>query len=407
MNKTKSGYKETKVGSIPIEWDIKKLGDIGNSQIGLTYSPEDVVSNKGLLVLRSSNVKNGRLVYTDNVFVNKEVGENLLTKESDILICARNGSRSLIGKNALITKESSNLCFGAFMSLYRSKHNKFLYHMFQTELYQKQIFVNLGATINQITTQNLNSFIFPMPPEEEQEKIAQILSTWDSVIEKQDQLIEKKKEFKKGLMQRLLTGKVRFKEFNDEWSKETLDQYINPVSRECDKPREGYWRLGLRSHGKGTFHQFVEDPATVAMDKLYEVKPNDLIVNITFAWEHAIAVTDSEDEGKLVSHRFPTYEFNENACHMYFKYYVLQTKFKNLLVNISPGGAGRNRVMNKKDFLKLEVQVPSYEEQKKIAEVLLLADKEIELLQKELEALKLQKKGLMQRLLTGEVRVKL
>ena len=142
------------------------------------------------------------------------------------------------------------------------------------------------------------------------------------------------------------------------------------------------------------------------MDKLYIVKNNDLIVNITFAWEHAIAVADKNDEGKLVSHRFPTYEFNENAYPKFFKYYILQSKFKHILVNISPGGAGRNRVMNKKDFLNISVKIPSYEEQAKIAEVLSAADKEIELLEKELEALKLQKKGLMQRLLTGEVRVK-
>ena len=120
---------------------------------------------------------------------------------------------------------------------------------------------------------------------------------------------------------------------------------------------------------------------------------------------HAIAVANSTDEDKLVSHRFPTYEFKENAYPQFFKYYILQSRFRHMLVNISPGGAGRNRVMNKKDFLNINVRVPSYKEQVRIAEVLTVADKEIELLEKELEALKLQKKGLMQRLLTGEVRV--
>ena len=406
MKEVRSGYKRTKVGVIPMEWAVKKLGEIGDSKIGLTYSPDDVVDSKGLLVLRSSNIRNGSLVYEDNVFVNKEVKEELLTKENDILICARNGSKSLIGKNALITSKAINLTFGAFMSIYRSEYNKFLFQMFQTELYKKQISINLGATINQITTKNLNDFIFPIPPIHEQEKIAEILSTWDSAIEKQEQLIEKKKEFKKGLMQKLLSGEVRFKEFDDKWKKAKLDNYIEPISRECGKPSEGYWRLGLRSHGKGTFHQFVDDPTKVSMDKLYKVKANDLIVNITFAWEHAIAVANSEDEDKLVSHRFPTYEFKENAYSEYFKYYILQSRFREMLVNISPGGAGRNRVMNKKDFLKLEVLIPSYDEQKRIAEVLISSEKEIELLEKELEALKLQKKGLMQRLLTGEVRVK-
>lgn len=252
----------------------------------------------------------------------------------------------------------------------------------------------------------LNNFPMPLPSIEEQNQIIKVIKLAEDMVLKQEQLIEKKKEFKKGLMQKLLSGEVRFKEFDDKWKKAKLDNYIEPISRECGKPSEGYWRLGLRSHGKGTFHQFVDDPTKVSMDKLYKVKANDLIVNITFAWEHAIAVANSEDEDKLVSHRFPTYEFKENAYSEYFKYYILQSRFREMLVNISPGGAGRNRVMNKKDFLKLEVLIPSYDEQKRIAEVLISSDKEIELLEKELEALKLQKKGLMQRLLTGEVRVK-
>lgn len=77
---------------------------------------------------------------------------------------------------------------------------------------------------------------------------------------------------------------------------------------------------------------------------------NMLIVNITFAWEHAIAITDANDEGKLVSHRFPTYDFNENALYDFYKYYILLPKFKYCLLNASPGGAGRNRVLNKKQF---------------------------------------------------------
>ena len=230
MKEVRSGYKRTKVGVIPMEWAVKKLGEIGDSKIGLTYSPDDVVDSKGLLVLRSSNIRNGSLVYEDNVFVNKEVKEELLTKENDILICARNGSKSLIGKNALITSKAINLTFGAFMSIYRSEYNKFLFQMFQTELYKKQISINLGATINQITTKNLNDFIFPIPPINEQEKIVEILSTWDSAIEKQEQLIEKKKEFKKGLMQRLLSGEVRFKEFTDKWKPLMIKDIANSIS---------------------------------------------------------------------------------------------------------------------------------------------------------------------------------
>jgi len=176
--------------------------------------------------------------------------------------------------------------------------------------------------------------------------------------------------------------------------------------REVDKPNETFLALGLRSHGKGVFHKPDFDPNAIAMTKLFEVKENDLVVNITFAWEQAIAIASKEDEGGLVSHRFPTYVFNpKTATHLYFKFFVLQSFFKSMLELISPGGAGRNRVMSKKDFLKLEVKVPTIEEQITIAQVLETANQELKSYETKLEALQLQKKGLMQQLLIGKIRV--
>ena len=142
------------------------------------------------------------------------------------------------------------------------------------------------------------------------------------------------------------------------------------------------------------------------MDTLYIVRENDLIINITFAWEGAIAIVENKDDGALVSHRFPTFTFNpDNGILDYFKHYILQPKFRYLLDLISPGGAGRNRVLNKKDFLKLEVRIPSPDEQTAIAKVLQCADKEINLLKTKLEILQNQKKGLMQQLLSGKKRL--
>ncbi len=240
---------------------------------------------------------------------------------------------------------------------------------------------------------------------EEQGSIANILSTWDKAIELKEKLIEEKKKQKSGLMQKLLTGKVRLPWFDGEWEFAELSTVCDKVTRCIDKPNEPYYRLGLRSHAKGTFHEYVENPDDNSMDKLYIVKENDLIVNITFAWEHAIALAGSNDDGKLVSHRFPTYLFKDNADPRFYKHYVMQSKFKKMLDDISPGGAGRNRVMNQKSFLKLMVHIPSLEEQKAIANVLDLLNKEISLHQSELDSLKQQKKGLMQLLLTGIVRV--
>ena len=143
-------YKQTEIGVIPEDWDVKNLGDIGDSIIGLTYTPRDVVSY-GKLVHRSSNIQNNRLSYNDNVYVNKTINENLILRENDILICVRNGSRDLIGKSALIKGKAVGETFGAFMSVFRSdEYQPFIFYLFLSNLVQRQINQSLGATINQI-----------------------------------------------------------------------------------------------------------------------------------------------------------------------------------------------------------------------------------------------------------------
>ena len=183
-----------------------------------------------------------------------------------------------------------------------------------------------------------------------------------------------------------------------DWIKGNLSDILYNEKRAITKPKNGYWRIGIRSHAKGTFHEYVENPDTVEMDELYIVKKNDLIINITFAWEHAIALADEHDDGLLVSHRFPTYVFKKGQIpYFYFNIFV-QNRFKQLLANISPGGAGRNRVMSKKDFLKLPCFIPKFEEQKKIAQILMQCDKIIELYQQEIEELKKLKKAYLRKM---------
>jgi len=245
------------------------------------------------------------------------------------------------------------------------------------------------------------------PPLPEQRAIARVLSTADAAIHTTEKLITQKELRKKWLMQQLLTGKKRLKGFEKtKWRIQPLESFIKPVVREIQKPDVPYLGIGLRSHGKGTFLKHDELPEKNSMDKFYVVRPNDLIVNITFAWEQAIAIVRPEDDGALASHRFPTFAFNERKGHPdFFRFFILQPRMKFMLGMISPGGAGRNRVMSKSDFIKLEFSLPDYEEQTAIARVLQVADKEICLLKAKAEKLRELKKGLMQQLLTGKKRL--
>ena len=143
-----------------------------------------------------------------------------------------------------------------------------------------------------------------------------------------------------------LLPKLRFPEFQNSpaWKKTPLEDAVSPVVRQVEKPETPYTGLGIRSHGKGTFLKPLESPEKNAMEYLYEVQSDDLIVNITFAWEGAIAIVKKGDTGALVSHRFPTYTFNrDNAIPEFFQYVILDKRFIYNLGVISPGGAGRNR----------------------------------------------------------------
>ena len=207
--RNKSGYKHTKVGIVPEDWDVKPLHELGEALIGLTYKPSDV-NPDGILVLRSSNIHKDSLSFDDNVFVKMAIPERIIVKQDDILICVRNGSRELIGKCAKINNRAEGMTFGAFMAVFRSSLHDFIYYQFQSALIKMQIREHLGATINQITNKSLNSFIIALPSsKKEQEAISSVLSEIQAEIVALEEFLAKARQVKQGMMQELLSGKVR------------------------------------------------------------------------------------------------------------------------------------------------------------------------------------------------------
>ena len=240
----------------------------------------------------------------------------------------------------------------------------------------------------------------------EQERIAEVLSTWDEAIRTTDEVVKAKQKQKQALTRQVLTGKRRLPPFEVEWDRVVLGDLVEPVKDPTPKPQEPYVAVGVRSHGRGTFQRLVKRPEKVAMETLFRVAPGDLVANITFVWEGAIAVVRKEDAIGYVSHRFPTYRPNTRADIGYLRHLVVSQRFVWDLGLVSPGGAGRNRVMNKTDFLGIRLVVPGTEEQKAVVRVLDACNDEINILQEKRNTLRRQKKALMQKLLTGQVRVK-
>jgi type I restriction enzyme S subunit len=185
------------------DWVIKEISKLGKLINGLTYRPKDV-RKKGLLVLRSSNVQNGRILLDDCVFVREDINGANITSPNDILICVRNGSKRLIGKNAIIPEGLPLATHGAFMTMFRANNPSFVFQLFQTESYKYQVKADLGATINSINGKNFIKYEFAVPKnQKEQQKIANCLSSADALIEAQTTKIKALKKHKKGLMQQL------------------------------------------------------------------------------------------------------------------------------------------------------------------------------------------------------------
>lgn len=151
-------------------WKEVSLKDIAKYSIGLTYSPSDV-SDKGYIVLRSSNVQNDELDFSNLVRVNKKIKEDLFVKDGDILMCSRNGSKRLIGKTAMINNLPEKMTFGTFMTIIRSEYNPYLYYFFKSKLFFDQFSNGGGPMINQITKYMLDEIKLIVPPIKEQQTI--------------------------------------------------------------------------------------------------------------------------------------------------------------------------------------------------------------------------------------------
>jgi type I restriction enzyme S subunit len=413
----KPGYKQTEVGVIPEDWEVKRLGEIGESLIGLTYKPEDV-TDVGTLILRSSNIQNETLTFEDNVYVTTKIPDRIRVQVCDLLICVRNGSRDLIGKCALIDERVYGQSFGAFMSVFRSRYGQFVFYNFQSNLVRQQISQHLGATINQITNRSLNSFVIPFPPLPEQKAIAQALSDMDALISGLDNLIAKKRDIKQATMQQLLTGKTRLPEFTGEWEVKRLGDVgrcIRGVSYKGDtdlSPSDGdSTKRLLRSNN-------VQNSAVVAQDLQYVNASRVSVHQILQADDVLICMANGSkslvgkaakfilDDG--LEYTFGAFMgcFRTTATDVdktYVFYHFLTDRYSQLIAVLLAGSSINN--LTPSTIESFEIPIPPLPEQQAIATVLSDIDAELEALDQRREKTRELKQAMMQELLTGRTRL--
>ena len=385
-------------------WEEKRLGRLGQLIAGLTYSPDDV-RDSGLLVLRSSNVQNGEIALDDTVYVNPAIKGANLSRPNDILICVRNGSKALIGKNALLP-DSMPLCtHGAFMTVFRAPTPRFVFQLFQTTRYQKQVAGDLGATINSINGSQLLKYKFIVPQAPEQQKIAECLSSVDELIAALARKLDALKTHKKGLMQQLFPRegetqpRLRFPEIQDvgEWEVRELSNFITERNQ---YPKE---KVPL-------FSLTIEDgvtPKTARYERSFLVNneshayklvlPNDFAFNPMNLRFGAIG-RHSGSEKVAVSKYYNIFKCDVTVDSRFCEIYFRSNRMVAFYDDRAIGSLIEKRRVHFAAFLKFNIRFPQLLEQQRIASCLTSLDDLIAAQTQKHEALKTHKKGLMQQL---------
>lgn len=357
------------IGKIPSHWDSTRLKFLGKSIIGIVYSPDDVVNEgEGILVLRSSNIQDGKLAFEDCVFVKKEVQERYLTKEGDILLCARNGSAHLVGKAAYIEKKNEGVTFGAFMSIVRSKLDKYLFYFFNSQIFKAQTGLFSTSTINQLTSDTLNNLFISFPIDrQEQTAIANYLdrktAEIDELIADKKRLVELYEEEKTAIINHAVTKGINpdapMKDSDIEWMEKIPEHWeLKKLKLMISKIGSGVTPSGgssvyqtngiplLRSQNIHFDGLKLDDVAYIS-EEIDEgmgnsrIQENDVLLNITGA---------SIGRCFYVPVGFGRGNVNQHVCilrpiiekiHVQFLYYQMRSMVGQIQINLQQTGANR------------------------------------------------------------------
>ena len=388
-NNIPQGYKATALGIIPQEWEVRPLNYLGAICSGGT--PDTEVAeywNGDIAWCTPSDITKLDTKYIESTEVKitakglKESSATLLPPRS-IVVC----TRATIGTAAICNTEiATNQGFKNIIP--NEKTNpEWLYYII---IYSKPRLVRLGcgSTFLEVSKKDFSRFKIVVPPLAEQRKIAEVLGVWDEAIEKQARLIEKLALRKRGLMQRLLSAKLRLPGFSEPWKKVKLGdvaELYEPQTIQCeDLSQTGYpvyGANGLIGYYNNYNHEYPQVVITCRGSSCGTV-------NFTpgKCWITGNAMVLNVDNNRDVNKSF-------------FYYLISNSSFVNLI-----SGSGQPQIV-RQPLLKFELRIPPLKEQTAIAEVLTAADREIDLAKEKLERLRRQKRGLMQQLLTGKKRI--
>lgn len=394
----------------PSDWKVKKLGELGSFLKGKGISKSETIES-GLPCIRYGEIYTRHHDYIKEFysFVDEDTAnKSTEIMKGDILFAGSGETAEEIGKSVAYLHEEKAYAGGDIIIL-RTKdvNSKYLaFALNEGRLAKERAKLGQGHSVVHIYPKELKELIIHLPSDNEQQKIVSILSTWDKAIELKEKLIEQKKEQKKGLMQKLLTGEVRMPGFNGKWKKVKIKDLSKVVTGTTPSTiNKNYYQEGIYPWITPTDineSKYISSSARnltkIGLEKGRFVPAGSLLITcIASIGKNAILTTDGSCNQQINAILPSTNHSNE------FLYYRL-TMDTQCLETLA--GKSATAIINKNTFENYQIDIPIFAEQLAIAKVLSQIDQFIELAIAELEMLKQQKKGLMQILLTGKVRVK-
>ena len=411
------------IGEVPEEWGITKFKFLGTAKNGLTYSPENIVEQtEGVLVLRSGNIQNNKLVFDNNVYVNSQIEPSIFLKKGDILITARNGSANLIGKNAIV-EEPILATYGAFMMVFRVNKrmkSKFAYYLMNSSFdFYRNFFTT--STVNQLTAGIFYNIEVPLPTIIEQTKIADFLDKKVAQLDKVKSLLEEQiktlEDYRQSLIYETVTKgldkTVPLKDSGVDWIGQIPEgwevkkhKYIMSKTKTLCSHYNGQKILSLTR--QGVISRNIESgkgKMPASFDGYQFLTRGDLLlclfdIDVT---PRCVGVVESDG---LTSPAYSRFKVSEDSSVYYYYYLFLSMDDDKVLLHLAKN---LRNSLTEDDFGDIETIVPSYEEQVIIANYLnkktLLIDKLIKLKKEQIENINKQRQTLIYDYVTGKRRV--
>lgn len=402
----------------PSNWKVERLKDNFSIYPTASYSRADLTEDGPVKYIHYGDIHTQFDFHLDvqknNLprITEEQIKKYQLVEEGDLVIADASEDYEGVGKAVeVINVNNEKVIAGLHTFLIRDNAKVFApkfkgYALLSSYVREQMYRLATGTKVYSISKESLKDIKIPVPPIEEQNAIANCLSTWDEAIEKQQKLIEAKEIRHKALMQKLLSGKKRLPGFTEEWKFVRFKEFYSE-----NKKQLGNDKLEVLSVTKnGIVSQseyFNKEIASSDTSKYLIVEKDDFVVSGLNFWMGSFDVLTNFDIG-VVSPAYKVFRLNKEFNNLYFKFLSKSKLMLDAMVGASIIGASIvRRNFDKEILYEWTFKIPSLEEQKKIGEFLENSSREIEIEKQKLDQLKEQKKALMQKLLTGKVRLPL